>query len=229
MRANRNCVDAHLDNWIIVAARLGHIAKVENFGFFDFELFEEMSHTEDFVHTRDESVDTGSAADFVFVIWCKLFDASDDGFALLAIRIPSIFGFGASFLAKGREGDLAEAVFDNLVAFGKFVSFPVAKLGSGFFDSVGDFFDLLVSEREVVDLLPFVFGGVEAIILRALCDKEMKMLELRRGGADVFEAVDNLDEELLELLAADWGDFVFAKKVAEKLGDFVRNRSLSNV
>jgi hypothetical protein len=57
----------------------------------------------------------------------------------------------------------------------------------------------------------------------------MEMLELFWRGADIFEAVDNLDKELLEFLAADWGDFVFAKEIAQKLGDFIRDWRFGNV
>ena len=193
MGADGDSVDAHLDNRVIVAARLGHIAKVENFGFLDVEFFEQVGHAEDFVHARDESVNRSGATDLVFVIWSELFSAGDDSFTLLAIWIPSVFGFGASFLAEGRESDLAEAVFDNFVTFSEFVCFPVAEFGCSSFDSLGDFFDLLVSKREVINLFPVILGGVEAVILGALSDEEVKMFELFWSGADVFEAVDDLD------------------------------------
>ena len=118
VRADGNCVDAHLDDWVIVAAWLSHIAEVEDFGFFDIELFEEVSHAKDFVHARDESINAGSAADFVFVGWGEDFGAGNDGFALLAVWVPSVLGFSAGFLAKSGEGNLTEAVFDDFIALG---------------------------------------------------------------------------------------------------------------
>ena len=76
VRTNSDCINAHLDDWVIIAAWLSHIAEIENFGFLNLELLEEMGHAEDFVHARNESVDTSRAADFIFEIWRKFFGAS---------------------------------------------------------------------------------------------------------------------------------------------------------
>lgn len=47
-----------------------------------------------------------------------------------------------------------------------------------------------------------VFGGcgVILVILGALSDEEVEMLELLRSGAGVFQGLDDLDEELFEFL-----------------------------
>ena len=177
-------VDAHLDDWIIIAAWLGHIAKVENLFFSDVEFFEEMSHAKHFVHARNKGVDTSSTADFIFVGWSKFFGASDDSFALLAIWVPSVFNFGAGFLTEGREGDLAEAVFDNLIAFGDLVLLPVAEFFDGLLDGLGDFGDLIVGKRVIINLLPFAVAI--AIILCALSDEKMQMFELLVGNIYVL-------------------------------------------
>lgn len=39
MIADSDGVNAHLDDWVIVAARLGHVAEVKDIIFFDVELF----------------------------------------------------------------------------------------------------------------------------------------------------------------------------------------------
>ena len=167
--------DAHLDDRIIVAARLSHVAEVKDIFFANFELLEEVSHAEDFVHTGSNGVDGCSATNFVIKFGGELFAALDDCFAFLAIWIPSVFGFGASFLAESREGDLAEAVFDNFVTFSDFVLLPVAKFFGGRFDSFGDFLDLSVGKRIVVNLLPIFFLGIVAIVLCTLSNEEMEM------------------------------------------------------
>ena len=106
VRANRNGVDAHLYDWIIVAARLSHIAEVKDVGLFNVELIEQVGHTEDLVHAWSHSVDGSGAADFIVELWSQFFAALNNAFALLAVWVPSILGFGASFLAEGREGHL---------------------------------------------------------------------------------------------------------------------------
>ena len=112
MTANRNGVDTHLDDRIIIAARLSHIAEVEDFWFFDLEFFHEVGHAENLVHARSYSVNGSGAADFVLEFWCNLFNASNDSFALFVIWVPGVLNIGAGFLAKCGEGDLREAVFD---------------------------------------------------------------------------------------------------------------------
>ncbi len=109
-------VDAHLNDGIIVAAGLGHVTEVEDVLFVNFELFEEMSHAEDFIHTWCNCVDRGSAADFIVEFRGEFFATRDDLLAFFAVGVPGIFGFGAGVLTKGREGDLGEAVFDDFVA-----------------------------------------------------------------------------------------------------------------
>lgn len=69
VRTDSDSVDAHLDDWVIVAAWLGHVAEVENVGFFDGEFFEKMGHAEHFVHAWGDGVDGGGAADFVIEFW----------------------------------------------------------------------------------------------------------------------------------------------------------------
>ncbi len=176
MGANRDGIDAHLDDWVIVAAWLSHVAKVEDILLVYFELFEEVSHAEDFIHTRSDGIDGSGATNFVIEFGGEFFAAFDDSFAFFAIWIPGIFSLGAGFLAEGREGDLTEAVFDNFVAFLKLVGLPIAEFFGGRFDGFGDFFDLLIGEGVTVDLLPILLFYVVAIILGALCDKEMEML-----------------------------------------------------
>ena len=56
MATNRNSIDAHLDDWVIVATWLRHIAEVKDVFLFDFELFHEVSHAEDFVHARNKGI-----------------------------------------------------------------------------------------------------------------------------------------------------------------------------
>ena len=110
-----------------------------------------MCHTEDFVHARSDSVDRGGTANFVIEFWSKFFAAFDDGFTFLVIWIPGIFSFGASFLAKSRESDLAEAVFDNFIAFLELIGFPIAEFFCGGLDGFSNLFDLFVGERVIVD------------------------------------------------------------------------------
>ena len=88
---------------------------------------------------------------------------------------------------------MAEAVFDNFVAFSKLIFFPIAELFGGFFDGFGDFGDLFVSKRVVVDLIPIFFANIVAIILGALSDEEMEVAELFWRDAGVFETIDDLD------------------------------------
>ena len=104
-----------------------------------------MGHAEDFVHTWCDGINRGGAADFVIKLGGEFFATSDDSFTFFVVRVPGVFGFGAGFLAEGRESDLREAIFDDFVAFGKFVFFPEAEFFSGSFDGFGDFLNLLVS------------------------------------------------------------------------------------
>ena len=150
-----------------------------------------MSHTKDFVHAWGDSVNRGSATDFVIEFWGKFLATLNDSFTLLAVRIPSIFSFSASFLAESREGNLAEAVLDNLITFGKLVFFPITELFGSRFDGFGNFSDLLVGEWVVINLLPILLASIVAIILGALCYKEMKMSKLLWSG--IFHFVYDLD------------------------------------
>ena len=92
-------VDAHFYDWVIIAAGLGHVAEIEDVFFIDVKFFEEMSHAEDFVHARSDSVDRGSAANFVVKFRSEFFTAGDDFFAFFAVGVPGVFLFGAGFLA----------------------------------------------------------------------------------------------------------------------------------
>ena len=94
-------IDAHLNNGVVIASWLGHVAEIKDVGFFDFEFFEEMSHAEFFVHTWSNGVDRGGATDFVVKLWREFFAASDDFFAFFAVWIPGVFGLSAGFLAEG--------------------------------------------------------------------------------------------------------------------------------
>ena len=118
-------INTHFDDWVIIAAGLGHVAEVENVFFADTEFFEEVSHTEDFIHTRGDSINRGSATDFIFKLRSELFATSDDFLTFLAVGVPGIFGFGASFLSESGEGNLTEAVLDDFVAFLEFLLFPI--------------------------------------------------------------------------------------------------------
>ena len=168
------------------------------------EFLEEVIHTELFVHAWSDGVNRSSAANFVVKFWGKFFGASADGFTFFAVWIPGVFGFGTGFLAEGGKGDLGEAIFNNFIACGKFVFFPVAEFASGLFYGIADFADLFVGEREIVDLLPavrcvwsvfgdnanfcwaeFFAGRAVAIVLGALCNKEMQMRELFCGDATI--------------------------------------------
>ena len=68
---------------------------------------------------------------------------------------------------------MTEAVFDNFIALGNFVLLPVAKFLGGRFDGLGDFFNLSVGERVVVNLVPVLFLDVITIVLGPLCDEEV--------------------------------------------------------
>ena len=91
------------------------------------------------------------------------------------VWIPSVFNVGAGFLAESGEGDLREAVFDDFVAVLEFVFFPVTEFACGAFDSLGDFCDLFVGERVVINLFPIFFIDTVAIVLGALSDEEVEM------------------------------------------------------
>ena len=130
-----------------------------------------MGHAEDFIHTWGYGVDRSGAADFILEFWAELFAPCDDLFAFFAVRIPGIFGFGAGFLAEGRECDLGETILDDFVARSELVFFPITEFLSGLFDSGGDFGDLFVSEGVIIYLFPIFLFSIIAIILCALCDK----------------------------------------------------------
>ena len=177
-----NCVNAHLHDGVIVAARLGHVAEVEDVGFFDVEFFEEVSHTENFVHAWGNGVDRGGTANFVVEFRGEFFSSVNDLLAFLAVGVPGVFCFSVGMLAESRESDLGEAVFDDFVAVLELIFLPETEFAGGFFDSFADFLDLFVGEREVVNLLPLVarVGDFEivarwlvAVVLGALGDKEV--------------------------------------------------------
>lgn len=145
MASDSNSIDAHLDDWIIITAGAGHVAKIEDVVFFDVKLLEKMVHAEDFIHTWGEGVDGSGATDFVFEVRGKLFAFFDDSFAFFVVGIPSVFVFGAGFLTEGGEGNLRKAVFDDFVTFFQLVFFPIAEFFGSSFDGFSDFFDLIVS------------------------------------------------------------------------------------
>ena len=198
MRAHSDSVDAKLDNWIIIPSWLGHVSKVENVFLIYLELFKEVSHTKLFVHARSGNIDRGGTADFVEKIGEFGATFFDDGLAFLGIGIPSIFGFSASFLAEGGKSDLREAIFDDFVAVGELIGFPVAEFAGRFFESCCNLYNIFIFERVIVNLLPVAVSIL--IILRALRDKEMEMSELSVSDTGGFERVDNLDDELIEFL-----------------------------
>ena len=220
MGANGDGVEAHLDDGIIVAAFLGHVAEVEDVGLCDLKLFEEVGHTELLVHAWGGDVDRGGAADFVEEVGEEFATTGDDGFALPMVRIPSVFGFGAGLLTEGGEGDLGEAIFDDFVARGELVGFPVAEFASGLLQGLSDALNIFGLQGVIIDLLPIVLVSVEAIVLSALSDKEMKVGELLLGDAGGFQRIDDLDEELLEFLAGDGADFEVVEAANQQLGDF---------
>lgn len=59
------------------------------------------------------------------------------------------------------------------------------------------------------------------IILGALSDKEVKVHQLNCGSAMFDEAIDDLDEELIEFLAGNGADFEMIETFDEQNGDFV--------
>ena len=132
-----------------------------------------MSHAKNFVHARGDGVDRSSTADFIFEFRGEFATAGTDSFAFFAVWIPSVFFFGASFLAERRESNLRKAVFDNFIARLEFVFFPVAKFASSGFDSLCDFGNLLLCEGIVIYLNPVVFGGIVAVILCPLGYEEV--------------------------------------------------------
>ncbi len=134
-----------------------------------------MGNTEDFIHARGDGVNRGGTTDFVFKFWGEFFAASSDSFAFFTIGIPSVFFFGAGFLAESGEGDLAEAVFDNFVAWSEFVFFPEAEFFGGLLDGFGDFCYLVIGQRVIIDLLPFHFFFIKTVILGALSHEKMEM------------------------------------------------------
>lgn len=119
-------VDAELDDGVIVAAGLGHVAEVEDVGFGGVELLEEVGHAEFFIHAGSGDIDRGGATDFIEEIGEFFAAFGDDGFAFFEVGIPGIFSFGAGSLTEGRESDLGEAIFDDFVAFSELVGFPIA-------------------------------------------------------------------------------------------------------
>lgn len=182
MRADGDSVDTHGDDRIVVPAGLGHVAKVEDVGFFDVKFFEEMSHAKFFIHARSGDVDRGSTTDFVEKIRQFFAAFGDDSLALFQIRIPSIFGFGAGGLTEGRKGDLGKAIFDNFVALGEFVGLPKTEFFGSFLEGCCNFYNIFVFERVVIDLMPIggvvgVGTGLITVILSALGDKKVQMLE----------------------------------------------------
>lgn len=124
VRTDGDSVDAHFDHGIIIAARLSHVAKVENLGFGNVELVEEMFNTKSFVHAGSSNVDRGSAADFVEEVGEFGLAFGDDGLALFHIGVPVVFFGSTHGLAKSRKSDLRKAVFDDLVARLELVGFP---------------------------------------------------------------------------------------------------------
>ncbi len=141
-----------------------------------------MGHTEGFIHARSNGVNRGSTTNFIFEFWTKFFASRDDFFTFFAIWIPSIFGFGASFLTEGGKSNLREAVFDDFVTRGEFVFFPVAKFLGGLLDGGSDFGDLFVCEGIIIDLFPIFLLDVVAVVLSALSDKKMQVTKLLWGG-----------------------------------------------
>ena len=220
---------AHFHDRVIVAAGLGHIAKVKHVGLLHLEFGEQMSHTKLFVHARGGDVDGSSAADFVEEVGEQFAAAGDDGFALLVVGVPSVFGLGAGFLTESREGDLGETVFNNLVARGELVSFPVAEFASGLLQGLGDALNIFRLQGIIIDLLPIVLVGVKAVILSTLSDEEVKMGKLLLGDAGSFQGVNNLDQELLKLLAGDGANLKMIETAHEQLGDFGWYRGFGDI
>lgn len=236
--ADSDGVDAHGDDWVVVAARLGHVAKIKHVGFLDVKLFEEMSHAKFLIHAGSGNVDGSGATDFVKEIGQFFAAFLDDGLALFEIGIPGIFGLGASLLAKRRESNLGEAVFDDFVTVGKFISFPKAKFTSSFFQNCCNFYNIFRLERVIIDLLPIgrvvgVGACLIVIILSALSNEKTQILEtLKKFGriiGDFGDWVDNLDEKLLEFLAGNRADVKMVETLAQNFGHFGRNGSLGDV
>ena len=86
------------------------------------------------------------------------------------------FGLGAGVLTEGGESNLGEAVFDNFVALHELVLFPEPEFAGGLLEASADFCNLFVGQGVIIDLLPV--GAIKAVILSALGDKEMEMLQL---------------------------------------------------
>lgn len=219
--------DAHLDDGVVVAAGLGHVAEIEDVGFFNLEMFHEFGHAESFVHAGLEDVDGGGAADFVVKFRGEGFGFFDDGLAFFAVGVPEVFGVGASGLTEGGEGDLGEAIFDDFVASGELVLFPVAGGFGGLLEGGGDFCDLGVRERVAVDLLPVT--GDELIVLGALGDEEMELFEMFRGGADGEHGVDDLMDELLKFLAGNGAESEIFGQIAQNFSHGGRDGGLGDI
>ena len=229
MGADGDGLKTHFHDRIIVAARLGHIAKVKHVGLLHLEFGEKVSHTELFVHAGGGDVDGSSAADFVEEVREQFAAAGDDGCAFLVVGVPGVFGLSAGLLTEGREGDLGEAVFNNLVALGELVSFPITEFASGLLQGLGDTFNVCGLQGVIIDLVPVVLVDVKAVILSALGDEEVKVGELRLGDAGGFQGVDDLNQELLEFLARDRADFEMVETAHEQLGDFGWYRGFGDI
>ncbi len=169
--SDRDGIDAHLDNWVIIATRLSHVAEVQDVFLVDVEFFEEVRHAEGLIHARSDGVNRGGATDFVVKFWAELTATDNNGLAFLVIWVPGVFFFGAGFLAERREGDLRKAVLNDFVAGLELVRFPVAEFTGGLLDGGGDFGNLFIGERIVVNLSPIL--AVVAIVLGSLRYEEM--------------------------------------------------------
>lgn len=229
MGADRDGVDTHLDDGIVVPSWLGHVTKVEDGGFIDFEKFEELGHAEGFVHARSGDVDRGRATDFEEKIGQLFVAFGDDGSALFQIRIPSVLFSGAGGLTESRKSDLGKAIFDDFVTRFQLVGFPVAKFPSGGFEDCGDFGDFLGFERIIINLIPVGSLKIKLVILGALSDEKMEMRKLGRSGAGAFERIDDLNQELVEFLTRNWADFKMIEAITQGGSNVSIDRGFSNV
>ena len=71
--------------------------------------------------------------------------------------------------------------------------------------------------------------GPIAIILGALSDEKMEVLQLVSGNANRFQRSDDLDQKLFEFLTRNGADFEMAETVLKDRGHFGRNRGFRDV
>ena len=76
---------------------------------------------------------------------------------------------------------------------------------------------------------PEFFADFVAVVLGALGDEKMEVGEFHNSGAVVPEAIDDLDEKLLELLPRDGANLEVAEALDEELCHVVVDGCLGDI